>query len=411
MSAPWSISAPAICRPLRSTGSAPTMSAGTSSPASSSACASRCCWRWSCWASRFRSARSLGLLAGYFGGWVEIVIMRLTDIALAIPPLVMALAVAAVLSPSLINSMLAIAALWWTWHTRLIYSITRQLRAQEFVEAAETLGASKFHILFREILPNCVSALAVKTSLDAGFVILVGASLSFLGLGIQPPTPGPRHHGRLGRGLPARLLVGIACCRAARSCSSRSASTCSATACATCSTCRRCDDAPFSPSGTCRSVHHLWPDQPGAARGVARRARRLADRAGRRKRLGQDRDDEGDHGPAAQPPARITGGEILFDGPRPADHAGTRAAEAARHRHVHGVPGPDVLAQPGLHDRRPDGHHPEIRRPPPRPRARSSKERWRAGATKCSARSACATPSGSPGPIRSCCRAACASAC
>jgi peptide/nickel transport system permease protein len=131
----------------------------------------------------------LGLLAGYYGGWVEIVIMRITDIALAIPPLVMALAVAAVLSPDLINSMMAIAALWWTWHTRLIYSITRQIRTQEFVEAAETLGASKFHILFREILPNCVSALAVKTSLDCGFVILVGASLSFLGLGIQPPTP------------------------------------------------------------------------------------------------------------------------------------------------------------------------------------------------------------------------------
>ncbi|UVK49659.1 ABC transporter permease (plasmid) [Mesorhizobium sp. AR02] len=131
----------------------------------------------------------LGLLAGYFGGWVEAVIMRLTDIALAIPPLVMALAVAAVLSPDLINSMLAIAGLWWTWHTRLIYSIARQLRSQEFVEAAETLGASKFHILFHEILPNCVSALAVKTSLDCGFVILVGASLSFLGLGIQPPTP------------------------------------------------------------------------------------------------------------------------------------------------------------------------------------------------------------------------------
>lgn len=131
----------------------------------------------------------LGLTAGYFGGWVETVIMRFTDIALAIPPLVMALAVAAVLSPDLVNSMLAIAALWWTWHTRLIYSITRQLRGREFVEAAETLGASKFHILFREILPNCVSAIAVKTSLDCGFVILVGASLSFLGLGIQPPTP------------------------------------------------------------------------------------------------------------------------------------------------------------------------------------------------------------------------------
>ncbi|WP_417309931.1 ABC transporter permease [Devosia sp.] len=131
----------------------------------------------------------LGLLAGYFGGWVEIVIMRTTDIALAIPPLVMALAVTAVLTPSLVNSMLAIAVLWWTWHTRLIYSITRQIRSQEFIEAAETLGASKAHILFREILPNCVSAMSVKISLDAGFVILIGASLSFLGLGIQPPTP------------------------------------------------------------------------------------------------------------------------------------------------------------------------------------------------------------------------------
>lgn len=131
----------------------------------------------------------LGLVAGYFGGWTETVIMRVTDIALAIPPLIMALAVAAVLSPSLTNAMLAISALWWTWHARLVYSLTRQIRAQEYVEAAETLGASKFHILFREILPNCMGAIAVKTSLDAGFVILVGAALSFLGLGIQPPTP------------------------------------------------------------------------------------------------------------------------------------------------------------------------------------------------------------------------------
>ncbi|NDV00239.1 ABC transporter permease [Pseudoroseicyclus tamaricis] len=131
----------------------------------------------------------LGLAAGYFGGWVEVVIMRLTDIALAIPGLVLLMAVATVFSPNLLTTMLALAALWWTWHARLIYAITRQLRSQEFVEAAETLGASTFHILFREILPNCVSALAVKTSLDCGFVILTGAALSFLGLGAQPPMP------------------------------------------------------------------------------------------------------------------------------------------------------------------------------------------------------------------------------
>jgi peptide/nickel transport system permease protein len=132
---------------------------------------------------------TLGLIAGYFGGWAEIVIMRLTDIALAIPPLVMALAVTAVLTPNLVHAMLAIAALWWTWHTRLIFSITRTLRQQEFVEAAETLGAGRLHILFRELLPNCASAILVKTSLDFGFVILIGAALSYLGLGVQPPTP------------------------------------------------------------------------------------------------------------------------------------------------------------------------------------------------------------------------------
>jgi peptide/nickel transport system permease protein len=132
---------------------------------------------------------ALGLVAGYFGGWIETIVMRINDISLAIPPLVMALAVTTVLTPNLIHSMLAIAALWWTWHTRLIFSITRTLRQQEFIEAAETLGASKFHILFRELLPNCASAILVKTSLDFGFVILVGAALSYLGLGVQPPTP------------------------------------------------------------------------------------------------------------------------------------------------------------------------------------------------------------------------------
>jgi peptide/nickel transport system permease protein len=132
---------------------------------------------------------ALGLVAGYFGGWAEVVIMRLNDIALAIPPLVMALAVTAVLTPNLVHAMLAIAALWWTWHTRLVFSITRTLRHQEFVEAAEMVGASRFHVLFHEILPNCASAILVKTSLDFGFVILIGAALSYLGLGVQPPTP------------------------------------------------------------------------------------------------------------------------------------------------------------------------------------------------------------------------------
>jgi len=131
----------------------------------------------------------LGLAAAYFGGRTEFVIMRFTDIMLAIPPLAMALAITAVLSPNLINAMIAITLLWWTWHTRLIYRIVKAQMTEDYVEAAKVAGASHFHIMFRELLPNCVSAISVKISLDAGFVILFGAALSFLGLGVQPPTP------------------------------------------------------------------------------------------------------------------------------------------------------------------------------------------------------------------------------
>jgi len=131
----------------------------------------------------------LGLLAGYFGNWTEFVIMRFTDIMLAIPPLAMALAITAVLSPNLINAMIAITLLWWTWHTRLIYRIVKAQMNEDYVEAAKVAGAGHFHIMFKELLPNCISAISVKISLDAGFVILFGASLSFLGLGVQPPTP------------------------------------------------------------------------------------------------------------------------------------------------------------------------------------------------------------------------------
>jgi peptide/nickel transport system permease protein len=130
-----------------------------------------------------------GLLAGYFAGIVETTVMGFTNVMLAMPPLVMALAITAVLSPDLINSMIAITCLWWTWHCRLVYRVTKSVATEDFVEAARLAGASHLHILFRELLPNCTAAISVKTTLDAGFVILFGASLSFLGLGVQPPTP------------------------------------------------------------------------------------------------------------------------------------------------------------------------------------------------------------------------------
>jgi len=132
----------------------------------------------------------LGLLAGYFRGtWVDVVIMRVTDIFLAVPPLILALAVASVLQPNLWNGMLAVSLMWWPWYTRLVYGLSSQLRNEYFVAAAEVNGASLWHILFREILPNTVSSVLTKMSLDVAWVIIIGSMLSFVGLGVQPPEP------------------------------------------------------------------------------------------------------------------------------------------------------------------------------------------------------------------------------
>ncbi len=134
---------------------------------------------------------TLGLIAGYNqGAWSETVIMRVTDIFLAVPPLVLALAIASVLTPNLFNAMIAVSLMWWPWYTRLVYGLASTLRNEFFVKSAETLGASKAHIIFREILPNCISPIFTKMSLDMGWVILIGSSLSFVGLGVQPPRPG-----------------------------------------------------------------------------------------------------------------------------------------------------------------------------------------------------------------------------
>jgi peptide/nickel transport system permease protein len=133
----------------------------------------------------------LGLLAGYYqNSWLDTVIMRITDIFLAVPPLILALAIASILEPNLFNAMLAVCLTWWPWYTRLVYGITSGLRNEFFVTSAEITGAGTAHILFREILPNCVSPIFTKMSLDMGWVIIIGASLSFVGLGVQPPKPG-----------------------------------------------------------------------------------------------------------------------------------------------------------------------------------------------------------------------------
>jgi peptide/nickel transport system permease protein len=133
----------------------------------------------------------LGLVAGYFkNSWIDTLIMRTTDIFLSIPPLVLALAIAAVLTPSLSNSMIAVSLMWWPWYCRLVYGIVSSIRNEFYVQAAEAIGAGTGHILFREILPNCISPIFTKATLDMGMVILLGATLSFVGLGVQPPKPG-----------------------------------------------------------------------------------------------------------------------------------------------------------------------------------------------------------------------------
>ncbi|WP_428536042.1 ABC transporter permease [Rhodopila sp.] len=131
----------------------------------------------------------IGLVAGYTGGWVEFALLRLTDVFLSVPPLVLAMSIMGFLAPTLVNGMLAVTVMWWPWYTRLTFAMTRAERSEGYVLAAEVVGASTTHILLREILPNCLPAILTKMTLDFGFVILIASSLSFLGLGVQPPTP------------------------------------------------------------------------------------------------------------------------------------------------------------------------------------------------------------------------------
>ena len=131
----------------------------------------------------------MGLIAGYYGGWLETCIMRITDIFLSVPAVILALAIASVLEPNMTSSMIAVTAMWWPWYTRLVAGMAKSYSKEYFVKNAELIGASKFYILFREILPNCISPILTKMALDVGWVILIGATLSYCGLGEQPPIP------------------------------------------------------------------------------------------------------------------------------------------------------------------------------------------------------------------------------
>ena len=131
----------------------------------------------------------LGLVAGYFGGWLDEVIMRVTDIFLAFPPLLLALAFAAVLPATLTTVIIAIAISWWPWYVRLIRGQAASVTGRPYIEACRALGIPGRRIILRHILPNSVTPLIVQMSLDVGGVILTASALSFLGLGPQDPIP------------------------------------------------------------------------------------------------------------------------------------------------------------------------------------------------------------------------------
>ncbi|MEB3101534.1 ABC transporter permease [Ferviditalea candida] len=130
----------------------------------------------------------LGAIAGFIGGVVDEVIMRITDVFLAFPALLLAIALVAALGPSLGNAILAIALSWWPWYTRIVRSVAVSMKNALFIDAARVIGVSRFKIIFRHIIPNTLTPVIVQASMDIGSVILAEASLSFLGFGRSGAT-------------------------------------------------------------------------------------------------------------------------------------------------------------------------------------------------------------------------------
>ena len=131
----------------------------------------------------------LGALAGYRRGRLDALIMRVTDLFLAFPPLLLAMAIVAALGPGLEHAALALAISWWPWYARLARGTATSLRERSFVEAARSIGVGDLTILRRHVIPNLITPILVQATIDIGTVILAAGSLAFLGLGASPPTP------------------------------------------------------------------------------------------------------------------------------------------------------------------------------------------------------------------------------
>jgi len=134
-------------------------------------------------------AVTVGILSGYYGGRLDTLLMGLVDLLLAFPGLILAVAIAGTLGPSLINVMIAMAAVWWAGYARLIRGMVLSLRQREFVEAARAIGASDRRIMITHISRNILGPVVVLATLDMGWIILGISGLNYLGLGAQPPTP------------------------------------------------------------------------------------------------------------------------------------------------------------------------------------------------------------------------------
>ena len=130
----------------------------------------------------------LGALAGYFGAYIDEAIMRVTDVFLAFPPLLLAMTIAAVLKPSLVNSIIAICITWWPWYARIARAQAVSLRERDYVRAARGIGVDDLTIIRRHIMPNLMTPILIQATLDLGAAILTVSALSFVGLGVPPPT-------------------------------------------------------------------------------------------------------------------------------------------------------------------------------------------------------------------------------
>ncbi len=131
----------------------------------------------------------VGLVAGYYHSWLSDLLMRVSDVFLAVPQVVLAIAIAQTLGPSLPNVILALSVTYWPWFTRLVYAETRSLQKEVFIESTAALGASPLRLIALHVLPNVASPIIVRASIGMGFTILTAAALGFLGLGPPPPTP------------------------------------------------------------------------------------------------------------------------------------------------------------------------------------------------------------------------------